>query len=548
METNGARRLLDILHGHGVRTVAGIPGGNILPLYDALHGSDIVHVLARHEQGAAFIAQGFARATGRLGVCLATSGPGATNLVTGLADAWRDSIPLLAITGQVPREAIGTQAFQEIDIATMAASCTKAVWRIASASELDDIVPLAIHRALSGRPGPVLLDIPKDVLLESCGGSRPISTIPVTAIRASGTDLRAACRLLEAASRPLAYAGGGIRHAAAETALREFCEGRGIPVVNSLQGLGALPSGHSLALGMIGMHGIPSANHALQECDLLVVAGARLDDRATGRLAGFAPLAKILHLDMDASEFGRRRTADATLHGDAKDSLERLHRAAAHRDFPEWMDRIRTLRREHPVPFQPTHDLLRGIAAEVPGRTGFSTDVGQHQMWAAQALPVSNTRQFLTSGGLGTMGFGLPAAIGAAISGAFERVVCLTGDGSILMNIQELATLAELDLPVKVCVFDNGGLGMVRQQQSLFFGDRRSACGFLGSPDLAAVAAGFGIASTTVHERDADNSWKDLLRAPGPAFLVFKLDAEASVWPMVPPGASNSEMILSDAA
>ncbi|MEN9354918.1 MAG: hypothetical protein RL318_2243 [Fibrobacterota bacterium] len=543
METNGARRLLDLLIDHGIDTVTGIPGGSILPLYDALHSSPIRHVLARHEQGAAFIAQGIARASGKLGVCLATSGPGATNLLTGLADAWRDSIPLLAITGQVPRAHIGTQAFQEIDIASLARPCCKAVWEIRTAGELDHIVPEAIHCALSGRPGPVLLDIPKDVFLESCAAGSLPSALPTARRQASSLELRTASKLLAASNRPVFYVGGGIHSADAGKALRNFATTRGIPVASTLLGLGALPFDHPLHLGMIGMHGVPAANLALQECDLLIVAGARFDDRATGCLASFAPQAQVIHLDADPAEFGRQRNANATLHGDALAVLEAWHLLDRYEARASWLTRIAALRRNHPLPPSPMHTLMRRVAEAAPDSIA-TTDVGQHQMWAAQAWPVREGRTFLTSGGLGTMGFGLPAAIGASLASPGRTVICLSGDGSILMNLQELATLADLDLPVKICVFDNAGLGMVRQQQDLFFGERHSACRFETRPDLAAIAQGFGIPALRVDEPMLEDGWRALLSSKGPALLVFKTDPQARVWPVVPAGKANHEMRL----
>lgn len=542
MATNGARRLLDILIRHGIGTVSGIPGGSILPLYDALHESSLRHVLARHEQGAAFIAQGMARASGGIGVCLATSGPGATNLITGLADAWRDSIPLLAVTGQVPRAAIGTQAFQEIDIAAMARSCCKAVWQIRSSRELDRIVPEAIACALSGRPGPVLLDIPKDVFLEPCDDGPLPTPHPRERRPADPRELHAASRLLATSQRPLLYAGGGIHGADASGALRDFSATRGLPVVSTLLGLGAFPSDHPLHLGMLGMHGVPAANLALQECDLLIVVGARFDDRATGRISGFAPQARVIHLDADASEFGRRRAADVALHGDARAVLEAWHESDRYEARAAWLSRIAQLRRDHPLPPSPAHVLLRTLADAAPGAI-VATDVGQHQMWAAQAWPIREGRQFLTSGGLGTMGFGLPTAIGAALASPGRPVLCLSGDGSILMNVQELATLADLGLPVKVCVLDNGGLGMVRQQQDLFFGGRHSACRFEARPDLAAIARGFGIPALRVDDPETEDGWKELLASDGPACLVFATDPQEQVWPTVPPGAANHEML-----
>ena len=336
----------------------------------------------------------------------------------------------------------------------------------------------------------------------------------------------------------------GVASSGAMEAATGFCMSRGIPVASTLLGLGTLPSSHPLSLGMIGMHGVPAANLALQECDLLIVAGARFDDRATGRIAAFAPQAKVIRIDADQEELGRKRKSDADVHADARLAFEAWHAMGAGPSRPEWLARIACLKSERPLPIQPAHALVEAIARAAPPGTIATTDVGQHQMWVAQSWPIEGHGRFLTSGGLGTMGFGLPAAIGASLASPGRTVVCVSGDGSILMNIQELATLAELSLPVKICVFDNGGLGMVRQQQSFFYGNRRNACDFACAPDLAAIAAGFGIPSARIASWKDDDGWMDRLRGPGPAFLVFAMDPEESVWPMVPAGASNAEMLL----
>ena len=599
MTTTGAQRLIQLLQEQGVLVVAGIPGGNILPFYDALHGSPITHILARHEQGAAFIAQGMARSTGRPGVCLATSGPGATNLLTGIADAWRDSVPIIAITGQVPRHLIGTSAFQEIDIVSMAKGCTKATFQPMTASELDAAVRQAFAIALEGRPGPVLIDIPKDVFLEPCRatdnaintatshhltGSFPkgissTQSIPTVREIAYGNDaercvpslftcdevsvslepmqqekpvchpdahaLLAAARMIQDAERPLLYIGGGIIHAEAAEALRDLAQRADLPVTGTLMSIGAMPADDPRWLGMLGMHGTPCANLALQRADLLIVAGARFDDRATGTLARFAPQAKVIHIDTDAQELGRLRAAECSLHGDARIALQALSALLPHASWPDWHCELATLRAENPLPEQVAHAWIADLAAEAGPDCICTTDVGQHQMWAAQAFPAQRPRQFLTSGGLGTMGFGLPAAIGASIAYPERTVLCISGDGSILMNLQELATLSELGCNVKVCILNNGALGMVRQQQTLLFGKRHYACEFLGSPDFSAIAKGFGIPALRVEQEDmAGSAWRELLQQPGPALLDFAFDPEELVWPMVPAGKSNAEMLL----
>ncbi|HSQ41448.1 MAG TPA: biosynthetic-type acetolactate synthase large subunit, partial [Fibrobacteraceae bacterium] len=543
--TTGAQLLIDILQRHGVRVLCGIPGGNILPFYDALYGSPLRHILARHEQAAAFMAQGMARASGKLGVCVATSGPGATNLLTGIADAWRDSIPLLAITGQVPFSMIGTQAFQEIDIVSMVRPCAKACFAIQSVEEIAPMVHEAIQIATRGRPGPVLIDIPKELF--SSESSVPVfpSTIQESskAPIPSPQALQQADSLLHEAKRPLLYIGGGVVQANAAVELRSFCERMEIPTVSTLMGLGALPSDHPQLLGMIGMHGHPAANIAVNHCDLLLVIGARFDDRATGALQKFAPQARVIHVDIDAQEIGRLRSVDCALPGDARETLMRLCAGSRCLCPSAWRQEIEILKREFPLPENTAHQLIRDIAEAAGEDCLVATDVGQHQMWTAQAFPFRHPRQLLTSGGLGTMGFGLPTAIGAALARPEKTVLCLSGDGSLLMNLQELATLAELDLPVKICVFQNGGLGMVRQQQTLFFDQRYQACDFMRVPNFCAIAEGFGIPA--LHADPATPEiWQSSFWSPGPALLEFSLNPEEMVAPMVPTGKGLTEMIL----
>jgi len=547
MKRTGATELIEQLRRQGVLEVVGIPGGNILPFYDALVNSPLRHILARHEQGAAFIAQGMARASGNPAVCIATSGPGATNLLTGLADAWRDSIPIIAITGQVPRKFIGSQAFQEIDIISMAKHCTKATYAITHANEIATIIPKAFAQASQGRPGPVLIDIPRDVFLEEvsldviapCMNIFPISAKPWE------HHLGKACALIAEAKRPLLYIGGGIIHGNAAESLRAFSTSLNIPVLSTLMGLGAMPSDDPLFLGMLGMHGHPVANMALAECDLLIVAGARFDDRATGRLDSFAPSARVIHIDNDEGEFHRMRRADCVLHGCADSVLATLQEQLPISDtkHQQWIARLEILRMEYPMPLQSAHQWIQALASTIGDDCLVTTDVGQHQMWTAQSFPFSRPRQWLTSGGLGTMGFGLPAAIGAALACPTQPVLCISGDGSLSMNLQELATLAECGASVKICMFDNAGLGMVRQQQRLFFGERYSACDYTQQIDWCSIANGFGIPAISV-TKPSDLGWRKLLCELGPAFIRIAMPCEELVWPHVPAGKSNSEMLM----
>lgn len=540
--TNGAQRTIEHILAQGIETVVGIPGGNILPLYDAIHGSRLRHILARHEQGAGFIAQGMARATGKPAVCLATSGPGATNLVTALADAEHDAVPIVAITGAVPRDRKGMRSFQEADIASIARPCVKAAWEIRNAAELDTILPLAFHTARSGRPGPVLVDIPRDVFRETAAPWLPPTPHRESRREISPESVTSALEMLGEAKRPLLLAGGGLSRSGSSIA-REFTEATGIPVAWTLHGLGAIPSTHPSSLGMIGMHGNPAANLALSECDLLIVAGARLEERAIGEGHRFAPKARLMRLDADARQM-RMHRADLAIEGDAAQALEALLEGMRELRFPRWPSGHDNMPPHHPPGRGPAHHLLRTIAEAMGPDTLWTTDVGQHQMWAAQSLPISRSRQFLTSGGFGTMGFGMPAAIGASLATQGSPVGCIAGDGSILMNIQEMATLAELGLPVKIFLLDNGGLGMVRQQQDLFYGSRQSACGFQTALDFAKIARGFGIAGLNVRpDQIEDDGWRRLAQAPGPALISFRIEAEEKVWPVVRPGQNLHDMI-----
>lgn len=545
---NGAEHIARALEARGIDTIFGYPGGMIMPLYDALIDSPIRHILCRHEQGAAFAAGGYARASGRPGVCLATSGPGATNLITGIADAHLDSVPLVAITGQVPTALIGTDAFQETDVLGLSLPVTKHSILVRRPGELPAAIGEAFRVATSGRPGPVLVDVPKDILLAEVDAEPWPDAGPAAGVTIAPEAVAAACALLRSSHRPVIYAGGGVTLAGAEAAFRRFVEATGIPTVLTLKGLGNLPDGHPCNLGMLGMHGSVAANRVAQECDLLVVVGARFDDRVTGRLDRFAPHARVVHLDGDAAQVGKLRAADCALVGAIGPALEAL---AAPLDIEGWRRHCRALHgmegfaaRAGAGPGIDPAAFLRRLAAAVERRAVISCDVGQHQMWVAQYYPFDHPRQHLTSGGLGAMGFGLPSAIGAQLARPDVPVVNVSGDGSFLMNVQELATLKRYGLPVKVVVFDNQRLGMVRQQQELCYDGRYTEVDLSDNPDFTAVAAAFGLPARRVSEAAAVEEAIDwCLRTPGPCLLHVPVAAEANVWPMVKPGHANEEMI-----
>jgi acetolactate synthase I/II/III large subunit len=551
MKITGAQLITRLLERHGIDVIAGIPGGANLPLYDALYGGRIRHVLARHEQGAGFIAQGMARVTGRPAVCFGTSGPGATNLLTAIADARLDSVPLVAITGQVPRAMIGTDAFQEIDTYGLTIPITKHNYLVRSASELLEVVPDAFRVAASGRPGPVVVDVPKDVQNEAV----EIEALPEPgradrAPQFRPDDVARAAALINDARRPLLLIGAGIIAANASQLLRSLAERAFIPIAATLLGLGAVRDDHPLFLGMVGMHGARCTNLVLEECDLLIALGVRFDDRATGKAAAFCPQAKILHVDIDASELGKIKQPFLGIEADVGEWLRALLPLVAPQQCLEWSARVRQLRAGHPLampgaddPLQP-YGIVRHTAALIGTDAIVTSDVGQHQMWVAQAFPFARPRQWLTSGGLGTMGFGLPAAIGAALAAPGRKVVCFTGDGSLLMNLQELATAAEEDVDVKVILLNNGHLGLVRQQQQLFYGGRYEASRFAAEPDFTAIARGFRVAAYDLGRADDPvATLADALREPGPCLVNVPIAAEENVYPMVPPGAANCDML-----
>jgi len=552
MKTTGAGLILTLLERQGITTIPGIPGGANLPLYDALNASRIRHVLARHEQGAGFIAQGMARVTGKPAVCFGTSGPGATNLLTAIADAKLDSIPLVAITGQVPCAMIGSDAFQEIDTYGLTIPITKHNYLVRSAAELLEVIPDAFRVASSGRPGPVVVDVPKDVQCAAIDvGRLPAPGRPDAPPPIDHEAVRRAAEILRQARRPVLLVGAGVIAAGAAALVRELAERASIPVASTLLGLGVIPDDHPLSLGMIGMHGAPFVNHLLEECDLLLGLGVRFDDRATGKASEFCPQAQIVHVDIDASEIGKIKTPVLGLRADVGQALAALLPQVERAGRQPWLARLAELRASCPLampgaddPLEP-YGIVRAAAELFDQDPIVTTDVGQHQMWVAQAFPFRRPRQLLTSGGLGTMGFGLPAAIGAALAAPPRPVLCFTGDGSLLMNIQELATAVEERVNVKVILLNNGHLGLVRQQQQLFYGGRYQASRFHAEPDFAAIARGFGLPAWRLGDAaDPRAALATALAADGPCLIDVPIAREANVYPMVPPGAANRDMMI----
>lgn len=551
MKMNGAEILIRMLEMRGVTMIAGIPGGANLPLYNALYASPIRHILARHEQGAGFIAHGMARSTGRAAVCFATSGPGATNLITAIADAKLDSVPLVAITGQVPRSMIGTDAFQEVNTCGMTMNLTKHNYLVMDARDLLRVIPEAFAIAESGRPGPVVIDIPKDVQTEEVEfDAWPEFAAAHDNAPVDGRVIQLMASAINAAKRPVIYAGGGIICANASALLAEMARKNSIPVALTLMGLGAFPPDDPLYLGMLGMHGSSFTNHLLDDADLIIALGARFDDRAVGKVAEFCPAASILHVDIDDSEIDKIRKSNISLAADVGAVLEALVPLLEHNDRPDWMAGMGRLKSELAAAQEGAGDprnpkeILRRMSKIAADDAIICTDVGQHQMWVAQHYPFRHPRTLLTSGGLGTMGFGFPAAIGAALANPGRQVICVSGDGSFQMNIQELATLAELKLNVIVLIMNNQHLGLVRQQQELFFGGNYIASRFENRVDFAAIARGYGIRSVNLGaEKNPAVAVMELLKFGGPCVIDAPIHYEENVFPMVPPGAANREMI-----
>ncbi|EGA5896377.1 acetolactate synthase 2 catalytic subunit [Salmonella enterica subsp. enterica serovar Typhimurium] len=540
---NGAQWVVHALRAQGVKTVFGYPGGAIMPVYDALYDGGVEHLLCRHEQGAAMAAIGYARSTGKTGVCIATSGPGATNLITGLADALLDSVPVVAITGQVSAPFIGTDAFQEVDVLGLSLACTKHSFLVQSLEELPRIMAEAFEVANAGRPGPVLVDIPKDIQLAS-GELEPWFTTVANEATFPQADVEQARQMLEQAKKPMLYVGGGVGMAQAVPALRKFIAVTQMPVTCTLKGLGAVEADYPYYLGM---HGTKAANFAVQECDLLIAVGARFDDRVTGKLNTFAPNASVIHMDIDPAEMNKLRQAHVALQGDLNSLLPALQQPLK---IDAWRQSCAELRAEHAWRYDHPGEtiyaplLLKQLSERKPADSVVTTDVGQHQMWSAQHMTYTRPENFITSSGLGTMGFGLPAAVGAQVARPNDTVICISGDGSFMMNVQELGTVKRKQLPLKIVLLDNQRLGMVRQWQQLFFQERYSETTLTDNPDFLMLASAFGIPGQHITRKDQVEAALDtMLASEGPYLLHVSIDELENVWPLVPPGASNSEML-----
>ncbi len=563
---SGGFALLDSLSRHGVEYIFGYPGGAILPIYDDLYkveagGGSIKHILVRHEQGAAHAADGYARATGKVGVCFGTSGPGATNLVTGIATAHMDSIPLIVVTGQVNRKSIGTDAFQETDIFGITLPIVKHSYVVRDPRDMARIVAEAFHIASTGRPGPVLIDVPKDVALEEFDylpvepGSVRLPGYRPT-VKGNPRQISAALKLIRESRRPLLYIGGGAIASGAHQELKQLAETFHIPVTTTLMGIGAFDEHHPLALGMLGMHGTAYANFAVTDCDLLICVGARFDDRVTGKLDEFASRAKVIHIDIDPAEVGKNRIPDVPIVGDVRNVLIDLLRRCKQTGTPstphqtqEWLNLINRWKEEYPleVPQYPDSISPQEVVVEVNRQAPnafYTTDVGQHQMWAAQFLK-NGPRRWISSAGLGTMGFGVPAAMGAKVAFPEEEVICISGDASFQMNLQELGTLAQYGINVKTVILNNGWQGMVRQWQQAFYGERYSCSNMeVGMPDIELLGKAYGIKGMVIHDRaQLKDAIAEMLAHQGPVVLDVRVTRDENCYPMVAPGKSNAQML-----
>ena len=550
----GTQWIVKTLKEKGVTTVFGYPGGQIMPLYDALYDGGIEHVLCRHEQGAAMAAIGYARSTGKTGVCIATSGPGATNIITGLADALIDSVPIVAITGQVPTNLIGTDAFQEVDVLGLSLACTKHSYLINDAKQLPNTLEEAFNLANSGRPGPILIDVPKDIqlanldyqqylapsLIKNSPDKTQLYTIPPETIKL-------AKKMIAQARKPMLYIGGGVGLSGAISELKDFMTLTQIPTVSTLKGLGVADINNPYYLGLIGMHGAKAANLAVQECDLLIALGVRFDDRVTGNLNEFARCAKVIHVDIDQAEINKLRQTHLGLQGDIKQVLPLLNQTVS---IEAWHKKVDELKAQHPTRYDHPGEaiyapaLLKTISERKSANTIITTDVGQHQMWTAQHMRFNHPQNFITSSGLGTMGFGLPAAIGAQMARPNDCVICVSGDGSFMMNVQELTTIKRKKLPIKIVLIDNQRLGMVRQWQELFFNERYSETNLSDNPDFLILAKAFEIPGEIITKKSEINSALDnMFNSSGAYLLHVRIDELENVWPLVPPGAANENML-----
>lgn len=560
----GAEILLKCLEKEGVDTIFGYPGGTVIPIYDALYDfKGIKHVLVRHEQAAAHAADGYARSTGKVGVCLATSGPGATNLITGIATANMDSVPMVVITGQVGTGTIGKDAFQEADITGITIPITKHNYLVNRLEDLPRIIKEAFFIASTNRPGPVVIDMPKDMQ------EKNIAYDPETQIEMqlpgykviTSVDKEAAAKaasLLKKAKRPIFYVGGGTINGNAMDEVLVLAEKMQIPITTTMMGLGAFPEDHDLSLGMLGMHGSRYANYAISECDVMLAAGVRFDDRVTGKLATFAPNAKIIHMDIDKAEIGKNVPVEVAMVGNVKDSLKAIIDALGDtkKEPDDWCRKLENWKKQYPISYKPAKEggrimpqfVLEKLSELVKGEEIIVTEVGQHQMWAAQHILHKKPRKFISSGGLGTMGYGFPAAIGAAVAHPGKTVFNIAGDGSIQMNIQELATAMQQKLPVVTCILNNQYLGMVRQWQSLFYNNRYSNTDMTWQPDFVKVAEAYGALGIRVEKEDdvVPALEKAMATKDRPTIIDFIVEREANVFPMVPPGASLIDMVGGD--
>jgi len=554
MKLKGSEIVCESLLREGVDVVFGYPGGAILPFYDALWSyPQLRHILVRHEQAAAHAADGYSRVTGKVGVCVATSGPGATNLVTGIMGAKADSVPMVAITGQVARSSLGSEAFQECDICSIAASTTKKTYMVMSAADLADTVREAFYIAQEGRPGPVLIDIPRDVQLELAEAEFLEVTVPKTpeVSEEAMERLKEAARLINEAERPLIISGHGVMTSGATKELLSLAERSGIPVITTLLGLGSFPGGHPLSMGMLGMHGMYWSNLSVDQADLIVGVGMRFDDRVTGKVDTFAPHARIIHMDIDATQIGRNVPVEVPVVGDAKALLHQLAPMVTNTPRPEWMQFIENLKQNHPSLSIPSSDVLQAqqvlsaldIVFQEDPETTVVTGVGQHQMWAAQFLSFNHENTFISSGGLGAMGFEIPAALGAQVGKPNAPVWSVAGDGGFQMTNQELMTLAEEKLPVKIALINNGYLGMVRQWQEMYFENHLKAVPIRG-PDFVMLAESYGVSAVRVTEQeDVLPALRQAQAHDGPFLIEFVVDSTTNVYPMVPPGGSLADTI-----
>jgi acetolactate synthase I/II/III large subunit len=548
----GARAFVECLYRENVEIIFGYPGGVLLPIYDELYDAHLHHLLVRHEQAAVHAAEGYARATGKVGVCLATSGPGATNLVTGIANAYMDSIPIVAFTGQVPSSMLGNDAFQEADITGITMPITKHNYLVQDVKDLPRIIKEAFHIASTGRPGPVLVDIPKDITTDELDFVYP-DTVELRGykptFKGNAQQVKRAASVIKGSKRPVIYAGGGVIGSEASKELLEFAEKLKAPVTTTLTGIGGFPNDNELYLGMPGMHGTKYANYAIQESDVLIAVGVRFDDRVTGKTTSFAPNAKVIHIDIDPAEISKIIKVDVPIVGDAKQILGALLEHVSECDTKDWLDKIATWKRDFPLFYVNRDDVIKPQyileqISEVCPDAIIVTEVGQHQMWAAQYFNYKEPRTFISSGGLGTMGYGFPAAIGAKLGRPDKIVVDVSGDGSFQMNSQEMATIVQNNIPIIIAIFNNGYLGMVRQWQALFFEHRYSHTTIENSVDFVKLAEAYGAMGIRVTKpSEVKAAIEKAVEANGPVLIDFVIEREENVSPMVPAGAAINEIL-----